>query len=231
MFSLTTNLSKLQKSVQIKIETGMQRFFFSVFSFFSKPGKEKFKHLATLAVTFDYTKHKMLFASLFVLAFIVAPHILSLSLSTVLSLYSFVFLLIPFFIGYVFGVNINGVRVVEHSTLMKVLNIRGLAIYPVVFVVGDALTKKGNSTVILRHERIHLEQQREMFILPFYIIYLVEETLRAFFQFSGNWREAYDQAYLAICFEREAYGNEAKGTYLRRRVPYAWTQYYFAEGS
>ena len=169
----------------------------------------------------------MLFASLFVFTFIVAPHILSLSLSTVLSLYTFVFLFIPFFIGYVFGVNINGVRVVEHSKLMKVLSIRGLAIYPVVFVEGDALTKKGNSTVILRHERIHLEQQREMFILPFYIIYLVEETLRAAFQFSGN----YDQAYLAICFEREAYGNEAKGTYLRRRVPYAWTQYYFAEGS
>ena len=115
----------------------------------------------------------MLFASLFVFTFIVAPHILSLSLSTVLSLYTFVFLFIPFFIGYVFGVNINGVRVVEHSKLMKVLSIRGLAIYPVVFVEGDALTKKGNSTVILHHERIHLEQQREMFILPFYSFALI----------------------------------------------------------
>jgi hypothetical protein len=178
-----------------------------------------------------------IFVSLFILVFVVTPYLIALHTTTAVGLYTFVllytcvFLAAPLFVAYVIGKDIHGVRVIEHSWLMKILKIKGLAIYPVVFVEGKALTAKGNSTVILRHERIHLAQQAELFVLPFYIMYLVEETGRAaankFFFRSAAGEKCYETAYYQISFEREAYDNENRSTYLKRRVPFAWCRYLF----
>ena len=131
-------------------------------------------------------------------------------LSAILVTIFFVFLLAPVFVGYVFGREIEGCRVIEHSRLMRVLGLKGLAIYPVVFVEGAALTAKQNSTVLLNHEKIHLAQQAELFVLPFYLLYLVE---------------AKQKEYVDISFEREAFENERRSSYLKTRQRFAWRKY------
>ena len=91
------------------------------------------------------------------------------------------------------------------------------------FVEARALTAKSNPTVLLRHESIHIAQQWECGVLPFYLLYMVEESCRALLLGQG-----YSRAYFAIGFEREAYAHERKAaTYLSSRRRCAWTRYLF----
>lgn len=85
---------------------------------------------------------------------------------------------------------------------------RGLTFYPFVFLVNknDKLNK-----VFVNHERIHLRQQLELLILPFYVWYGLEFLLRLI-QYKNR-----RKAYYNICFEREAYGNEKDLNYLEKR--------------
>lgn len=69
---------------------------------------------------------------------------------------------------------------------------------------------------MLNHEAIHTAQMKEMLYVPFYLWYVVEWVARLFMQ--GN-------AYRNISFEREAYGNQQNGSYLRDRKRYAWVKY------
>ncbi len=63
----------------------------------------------------------------------------------------------------------------------------------------------------MNHERIHLRQQLELLVLPFYIWYGVEYLLRLL-QYKDR-----HKAYRNIGFEREAYANEANLEYLKDR--------------
>ncbi len=65
--------------------------------------------------------------------------------------------------------------------------------------------------VLLNHERIHLRQQLELLILPFYIWYLCSYL---FYRFKGL---SHHTAYRSILFEREAYAHEKDLDYLRKR--------------
>jgi hypothetical protein len=67
------------------------------------------------------------------------------------------------------------------------------------------------NTVLINHERIHLRQQLELLILPFYILYLCEYVVLLF-----RYKNA-QQAYLSISFEREAYTHQADLNYLSKR--------------
>lgn len=83
---------------------------------------------------------------------------------------------------------------------------RAIALFPFILV-----RKGARNPVLLHHERIHLVQQLEMLILPFYLWYLVEYLWH---RSSGK---GHLQAYLAISFEREAYTFEKDPAYLTRR--------------
>ena len=85
---------------------------------------------------------------------------------------------------------------------------RGLAVFPFVFVKYP-LDK--NNPVFVNHERIHLRQQLELLIIPFFIWYFIEFLLR-WTQYKN-----FDLAYRNISFEREAYTNEKDLDYLKRR--------------
>jgi hypothetical protein len=85
---------------------------------------------------------------------------------------------------------------------------RGLALFPFVFV-KYSLDKE--NPVFINHERIHLRQQLELLVIPFFIWYLMEFLVRLI-QY-GNM----DLAYRNISFEREAYTNEKDFNYLRKR--------------
>ncbi len=84
----------------------------------------------------------------------------------------------------------------------------GITFFPFVFLKRKSLKK--NATLI-NHERIHLKQQLELLILPFFVWYLVEYLVRLI-QYK-NWNRAYRN----ISFEREAYAKEKDLNYLKSR--------------
>lgn len=66
------------------------------------------------------------------------------------------------------------------------------------------------------HEDIHTEQMKELLYIGFYLWYFIEWLIRLFK--NGN-------AYRNICFEKEAYNNDADFYYPDKRKPYAWLDY------
>ena len=93
---------------------------------------------------------------------------------------------------------------------------RGLTFFPFVILKNkqDALDK-----VCLNHERIHLRQQLELLVLPFYIWYGIEFATRLLIL-----KDRY-LAYRAISFEREAYQNEKDLNYLKSRSFWKFLKY------
>lgn len=69
---------------------------------------------------------------------------------------------------------------------------------------------------LLNHERIHSAQMRELWYIPFYVIYLLEWLWRLPRQCN---------AYRQISFEQEAYEHDSDAGYLVRRRPMAWMAY------
>ncbi|ULC59161.1 hypothetical protein MBM09_14795 [Flaviramulus sp. BrNp1-15] len=92
----------------------------------------------------------------------------------------------------------------------------GITIFP--FVILKSKDLKGNR-VFMNHEKIHLKQQLEMLIIPFYIMYGIEFLIRLF-QYK-NWYIAYKN----ISFEREAYINQSNFEYLKNRPFWAFLKY------
>jgi len=93
---------------------------------------------------------------------------------------------------------------------------RGLTAFPFVFVKYHS---DKENTVFINHEKIHLRQQLELLILPFFIIYIIEYFLRLIQYGNRNW------AYRNISFEREAYDNELNAGYLKRRRFFSFIKY------
>ncbi|MBO0330404.1 hypothetical protein [[Muricauda] lutisoli] len=95
-------------------------------------------------------------------------------------------------------------------------NYVGLSLWPFIIVKEDSLKA---DEVLINHERIHLKQQRELLILPFYIIYLMEWLIRTVLYLNSY------RAYQNISFEREAYANEKDMQYLSKRRTFGFLQY------
>ena len=92
----------------------------------------------------------------------------------------------------------------------------GLTIFP--FVIVSAKVDLSDK-VLMNHERIHLKQQLELAILPFFVWYFVEYLLRLI-QFRNR-----RKAYRNISFEREAYANEGNMEYLKKRKFWSFFKY------
>jgi hypothetical protein len=97
---------------------------------------------------------------------------------------------------------------------------RGLAAFPFVFIKykGD---KK--NLVFINHEKIHLRQQLELLVLPFFIWYFMEYLVRLVQYKNGA------LAYRNISFEREAYANELNLEYLKQRSFLRFLKYLTAQ--
>ncbi len=93
----------------------------------------------------------------------------------------------------------------------------GITIFPFIFLKHRVL--KG-STKLINHEKIHLRQQIELLVVPFFIIYTIEFLFRLI-QYR-NWNIAYRN----ISFEREAYTNEKDLNYLKLRPFWNFINYY-----
>ncbi len=85
---------------------------------------------------------------------------------------------------------------------------RGITLFP--FIVVSEYDLKQNS-VIINHEKIHIQQQIELLILPFFLWCGVEFLIKWIVYKDKN------LAYRNISFEKEAYANEIELTYLKQR--------------
>ncbi|GGG19418.1 hypothetical protein GCM10011344_20110 [Dokdonia pacifica] len=92
----------------------------------------------------------------------------------------------------------------------------GLTLWPFIIMKRVELKK---DQVFINHERIHLRQQLEMLVLPFFVWYGVEYIIRLL-----RYRNSY-KAYSNISFEREAYKNESDLHYLERRSYWSFIKY------
>jgi len=92
----------------------------------------------------------------------------------------------------------------------------GIAIFPFVFLKSKQLKE---NQVLINHEKIHLRQQLELLVIPFYIFYGTEFLVRLI-QYK-NWHTAYRN----ISFEREAYINEFDLNYLKQRSFWSFLKY------
>ncbi len=93
---------------------------------------------------------------------------------------------------------------------------RGMAVYPFVLVKYDF--DKVNR-IFVNHEKIHLKQQLELLIIPFFIWYFFEFLIRLI-QYKNT-----ALAYRNISFEREAYAKETDFNYLKNRSFFQFLNY------
>lgn len=93
----------------------------------------------------------------------------------------------------------------------------GMALFP--FILVKTNTLKFNKSVI-NHEKIHLRQQLELLLVPFYTLYLLNYLLNLLYYMQ------HDKAYRNIVFEREAYVNERNLDYLKHRRFWGWIRFF-----
>ena len=105
---------------------------------------------------------------------------------------------------------IKNSRVPKLLSYLAPIEIGAIAIFPFVFCRGeiDADTE--------RHETIHFQQQLELGVLTFYLIYAWDFCVSKFKGLNGS------EAYLNIRAEKEAYENQSTIDYLSTRKRWQW---------
>ena len=113
--------------------------------------------------------------------------------------------------------------VTKLNTIMKVIinklipfkDYKSITFYPFIFA------RKKLSDIDYNHEVIHAEQQKELLLVFFFILYLLEYIIKLIITFNNS------RAYKSISFEREAYRFEHDMKYLSERKRYNWIKYIF----
>jgi hypothetical protein len=85
---------------------------------------------------------------------------------------------------------------------------RGMALCPFILIKHN---EDLGDIQLIRHEKIHIRQQIELLIIPFYIWYFLEYLV---LRLKGH---GHYSAYLNICFEKEAFANDHDVFYLQKR--------------
>lgn len=94
------------------------------------------------------------------------------------------------------------------SIFMKV---GGITLYPFIILRENYKKDTKESREIINHEKIHIEQQKELFVIFFYILYLIEYIFKGYYN---------------ISFEKEAYENDNNLEYLKTRKRYSFLKYF-----
>lgn len=90
----------------------------------------------------------------------------------------------------------------------------GITLWPFIIFKDKKYAFQDN----VNHEQIHIRQQEELLVLPFYVLYAL--------LFVFNLIRMNPRPYHNIPFEKEAYDNEHDLTYLHRRKFWAWLRYF-----
>ena len=94
---------------------------------------------------------------------------------------------------------------------------RGFTFYPFIIIRNDF---DKTDRVLINHEKIHIRQQLELLILPFYIWYFLDFLIKIIRYKDSN------KAYRNIIFEREAYAKEKDLDYLKSRSFWKFLKYF-----
>ena len=86
-------------------------------------------------------------------------------------------------------------------------------LFGIIFAKGEC------SAITLNHEKIHTRQMLELFVIPFYLLYVIEWLVRIV-----KYKDKV-KAYRNISFEREAYANQNNLNYLKKRKLFSFTKY------
>ena len=101
------------------------------------------------------------------------------------------------------------------------MKIGGITLWPFIILreryKSNSQWMKTSKEKIINHESIHIAQQGELLVIPFYVLYILEWFIKLFFY--GR------RSYYNISFEREAYSNEKNNEYLKNRRFWAWIKY------
>lgn len=100
-------------------------------------------------------------------------------------------------------------------------NTIGLTFWPFIFLKKSYFDKAGKAALqtTINHEKIHIRQQAELLVIPFYIWYFLEFFIK-------SWSTStIDDAYRSISFEREAYQNQDNPDYLKTRKFWSFLKY------
>ena len=81
------------------------------------------------------------------------------------------------------------------------------------------ISKEEMSETLLRHETIHIAQQKELFVIFFYLLY-VWDFVKGCVKYRNK-----ETAYYKIRFEQEAYDYMRDVDYLETRKRFAWVKY------
>jgi len=94
-----------------------------------------------------------------------------------------------------------------------VVDIVAITLYPFI------ISREEMSEDVLRHESIHIAQQKELFVLFFYMLYSWD-YIKGLIKFRDK-----EIAYYRIRFEQEAYAQMLNTSYLENRKSYSWRKY------
>ena len=92
-----------------------------------------------------------------------------------------------------------------------------MTVFPFVFLRKREMK---DDLVMVNHEKIHLRQQLELLILPFFVWYFIDYLVKII-----RYKNRH-VAYRNIVFEREAYANESNLEYLQLRYFWQFTKYF-----
>lgn len=100
---------------------------------------------------------------------------------------------------------------------LKRLHVGAIALFP--FIIVRRGLPEARMRVLLNHEKIHLRQQVEMLVIPFYLTYILLYLVNL-----ARLR-SHKEAYRNIVFEREAFQNESNVSYLSNRPLWNFLNY------
>lgn len=105
-------------------------------------------------------------------------------------------------------------KIIENN-ILPLKQFKALCLLNYIFIrKGVELTQSD-----IQHEAIHWEQQKELLILGFYILYGVQFC----WEFIRN-KANLKKAYRSVALEREAYNNEDVQDYIKNRKHFAWAR-------
>jgi hypothetical protein len=107
--------------------------------------------------------------------------------------------------------------IIIYNKLIPFKGYVAMTVFPFIFVRRE-YKPIGKRTI--NHESIHLRQQMELLVIPFFIWYRTEYLFRAIRYWS------FKKAYKNISFEKEAFTNDKDDRYLEgTRKPFAFLHY------
>ncbi|HEB61818.1 MAG TPA: hypothetical protein ENI82_01585 [Bacteroidetes bacterium] len=109
--------------------------------------------------------------------------------------------------------------IIQSKILVKFITLnfaQAITLFPFILLKDKKLR---NNEILINHEKIHIRQQLELLIIPFYLIYLSEFLIK-YLKYKSRYK-----AYRNISFEKEAFENESDKKYLKSRNWFQFIKY------